>query len=996
MDAENLAKRQRLRMQERQHAGPTNDEMKTNVFLRRMAWAGFILLLGSIALASPTRTAWTTSNIVGSPEPPPPYVLQRAFPHLTFNKPIEAATIPGTNRLLLVEQEGKLFSFAADQRSDTADLVIDLHSFEPEMRESYAIAFHPEFQRNRFVYVMFILLDREKPNLENGSRIVRFTLPDSPTPHIDPRSGVTIFRWTSGGHNGCGIRFGPDGMLYISTGDGGGAEPPDPLVTGQNLDDHLSCILRIDVDRASGDNAYQVPPDNPFVKVPGARGEIWAYGLRNPWRIAFNKSNGDLYAGEVGWERWEMIHRIVRGGNSGWSITEAMRQDVRPDRVTAPHPIRPPLVAHPHEEAASITGGEFYHGKRLHELVGQYVYADWQMGTFWAIKAEGDRVISHREIARSNLMPSGFATLPDGEILACDHSAGGLWKLEKNVLPDTSKSFPKKLSQTGLFSTVQPARPALGVHPYILKANRFRDYASAERWIAVPSTDPITIADTDLGVQAAGRWVFPVNTVFAKTYSLEIERGNPASQRLIETQILHFTGPQAAAYTYRWNDKQTDADLVPAQGAETTIQVKDASAPGGIRQQLWRFNSRTECIRCHTVWNNFTPGFNALHLDHPTPDSKGNQLDHFKTLGLAVPRPQLVDPADSSQPLATRARSYLHENCAGCHRKNGGGAVPSYLDIELSLKESRVIDQSPIQGGLGLPDPKVIAPGDPARSVLLYRMASTGSGHMPHLGSNLVHDDGLRLVHEWIASLRQNPAHISETVLKQRDHERALLEQATQGHAAPIEDLLASASGALSLALALNDGTLPPEVRKIAIQKGNTLADPLKRDLFERFVPQSERRKTLGTHFEAEAILALEGNRSKGFQLFTALCSACHHVNGTGIAFGPDLREVAKRYPPAELLEHIRKPSKQIDQKWQLTTVQTDDATPLIGFIEHRTDQFLTLRQAGGITQKVDVTKIKSITSDSRVSAMPEGLLQSSTAQEVADLLAWLRSLGAP
>lgn len=970
--------------------------MNANVFLRTLTRAALSILVASTALATPARTAWTTSNVVGSPEPPPPYVLHRAFPKLRFNKPIEAATIPGTNRLLLVEQEGKLLSFAADQDPDEAELVIDLHSFEPEMRESYAIAFHPDFKRNRFVFVMFILLDKEKPNLENGSRIVRFVLPDSPKPHIDPRSGVTIFRWTSGGHNGSGIRFGPDGMLYISTGDGGGAEPPDPLVTGQNLDDHLSCILRIDVNQRSGDDAYSVPPDNPFVKTPGARGEIWAYGLRNPWRIAFNKSNGDLYAGEVGWERWEMIHRIVRGGNSGWSITEATRQDVRPDRATAPHPIRPPLVVHPHEEAASITGGEFYHGPRLPELVGQYVYADWQMGTFWSIKADGDRVISHREIARSNLMPSGFATLPDGEILACDHSGGGLWKLEKNALPDTSASFPKKLSQTGIFSTVQPASPAPGVHPYSIKASRFHDGASAERWIAVPSTDPITIADTDLGVQAAGRWVFPVNTVFAKTYSIEFESGNPASRRPIETQVLHFTGPQAAAYTYRWNDAQTDADLVPSQGADTTLIIKDPAAPGGTRQQVWRFNSRTECIRCHTVWNNFTPGFNALHLDQPTPNSTGNQLDHFKTLGLAAPRPQLVNPDDTTQPLATRARSYLHENCAGCHRKNGGGAVPSYLDIELSLKESRVLDQSPIQGGLGLPDPKVIAPGDPARSVLLYRMASTGSGHMPHLGSHLVHDRGLRLVHEWIASLQQNPANISEPVLKQRNKERTLLKQATQGDTAQIDELLASSSGALSLALAINEDSLPAEVRTLAVRKGSALTDPLKRDLFDRFLPHGEQRKTLGTNFVPDVILTLKGDRSKGSHLFTALCSACHQVDGTGIPFGPDLKDAARRFSVAELLEHIRKPSKQIDPKWQLTTVQTDASTPLVGFIENRSDRFLTLRQAGGVTLKVDVAKIKSMTSDTRTSAMPEGLLQSSTAQEVADLLAWLHSLGSP
>lgn len=949
-----------------------------------------------LGFAEAKRIVWSSGTVRGTPETPPPYSLQRAFPNLTFNKPIEAASIPGTNRVLLVEQEGKLLSFPDTQDAAQADLTLDLHTFEPEMRESYAFAFHPNFRENRHLFVMFILLDKNKTNLEEGSRIVRFTLPDTDLPRIDPQSGVTILKWTSGGHNGSGIRFGPDGMLYISTGDGGGAEPPDPLVTGQNLDDLLSCILRIDVDHPKHPLPYAIPPDNPFVGTPNARPEIWALGLRNPWRIAFDRASGDLYTGDVGWERWEMIHRIVRGGNSGWSITEALKQDVRPDRATAPTPIRRPLVSHPHEEAASITGGEFYHGSEHPDLVGNYVYADWQMGTFWALKAKGDQVITHREIARSNLMPSGFATLANGEILACDHSGGGLWKLVKNPAPDTSKDFPKKLSQTGLFSDLAHSKPAPGVTPYWPKAERFLDHATAQRWIAIPSPDPVTVAPSDLGVQRAGRWVFPSDTVFAKTYSLELETGNPASKRLIETQLLHFTGPQAAAYTYRWNEAQTDADLVPANGSETTLIIKDANSPGGARHQTWRFNSRSECIRCHTVWNDFTPGFNALHLDKPITTAPGNQLDSLAAIGLASPQPSLVDPNDSTQPLPTRARSYLHENCASCHRKNGGGAVPSYLDIELSLKDSRIIDQSPIQGGLGLPEPKIIAPGDPARSVLIYRMAATGSGHMPYLGSRLVHDEGLRLVSAWIESMRPDPEKIPLPVQHQRQREQTLLKDATNGSSNGLDELLASSSGALSVALAINRQSLPNDVRSAAIQKGSALPDPFKRDLFERFIAHDKRRQTLGSSFTPETVLAKEGVPSRGLPIFNALCSACHQVNGIGINYGPDLKEAARKYAANELLEHIRKPSKYLDPKWYLTTIQTGSPAPVIGFVVDRSTTKLSLRQPGGLLTQIDTQSIKNISQDTRTSAMPEGLLQGSTAQEAADLLAWLISLRKP
>src|SRR6185503_9824449 len=164
---------------------------------------------------------------------------------------------------------------------------------------------------------------------------------------------------------------------------------------------------------------------------------------------------GQLWVGDVGWELWEMIDRVERGGNYGWSITEGTRQDVRPDRPRGPTPILPPVVAHSHEEAASITGGEVYYGKRLPDLAGSYIYGDWQFGTFWALR---DGVV--RELCRSTLLPAGFGVTKDGELLILDHGSGGIWRFEQNPNADMPSQFPRKLSDTGLFSDLAKQTPS--------------------------------------------------------------------------------------------------------------------------------------------------------------------------------------------------------------------------------------------------------------------------------------------------------------------------------------------------------------------------------------------------------------------------------------------------------------------------------------------------------------------------------------------------------
>ncbi|MEA3209408.1 MAG: hypothetical protein QOE70_2465 [Chthoniobacter sp.] len=964
-----------------------------------------LLLFGAFSfsnvpqLHAAERVPWTSSRVHGSPEPPSPYRVERAFPKLTFAAPIEAAVIPGTDRLVIVQQRGKLVSIPNDEACEKAEPFADLKQFEPEAFESYSIAFHPQFAQNRFAFVWINLDLHGKPTREEGTRIVRFRVTEENPPRLDLASGQTIFTWLGGGHNGGTIRFGPDGMLYISTGDASVPDPPDMFATGQDLSDVLSSVLRIDVDRADVDRAdagtaYAVPQDNPFLATPGARGEVWAYGFRNPWRMSFDKMTGALWVGDVGWELWEMIDRVERGGNYGWSITEGGRQDVRPDRPRGPTPILPPVAVHSHEEAASITGGEVYYGKKLPELTGAYLYGDWQLGTFWSLR-EGE---PPRELCRSTLLPTGFGIAPDGELLICDQGGGGLWRLARNPDAGQPAQFPRKLSETGLFSDAEKQTPVRGVVPYAVNAERWADHATGERWVAMPGSENVSVAKKELGVMSKGRWVFPAGTVLAKTYSLETESGNGAARRRVETQMLHFDGEQWGAYSYRWNDAQSDAELVPARGAEATFEIKDAAAPGGVRRQPWRYFSRAECLRCHNLWDNFAPGFFPLQLDRTT--AEVNQLDLLSELGLAAgramppktrPDAKLAPPNGAAGDLELRARSYLHTNCSTCHRAGGGGSVPSVMNIEAPLTDAKLVGLKPVQGDLGLPEGRVIAAGDTFRSVLLYRMATAGRGHMPYLGSKLVDDRGVLLIRDWIAAM-PSEENVSPATRLQRDAEQASLAKLKSGNGTQLDALLGTHSGALSVALAILDGSLAGDLRPPAIARGSALADPLGGDLFERFLPEEQRRNVLGPDLQPDALLAKKGDAAHGKQIFAALCAACHRAGGDGIDFGPELTHIAAKYERRALLEQILQPPKIIEAPWQLTTVTLKNGESLSGFIAARTGADFTLKLPGGATRAIAGADLDKTTT-ARVSLMPEGLFQGLTAEEAADLLEFVSAL---
>jgi putative heme-binding domain-containing protein len=968
------------------------------------------------------RKPWTTSKVVGSPEPPPKFKTVRAFPEAKFNHPLLIVKCPGSDRLFVGEQEGRLYSLAnkPDAKRDVfLDLRKDYKALVPNANatgigELYGLVFHPQFEKNRYCYVCYTL--QKKNNvpeyLPDGSRVSRFTVKNTDPPTIDPSSEEVVITFQGGGHNGGDLHFGNDGMLYISTGDGRGPNPPDQLNTGQDCSDLLSSILRIDVDKKDPGRNYAVPKDNPFPNLKDVRPEIWAFGFRNPWRMSIDRKTGDLWVGDVGWELWEMVHKVEKGGNYGWSIVEG-RQPVKPDQKIGPTPIRPPLLELPHTIAASVTGGYVYHGKKFPELEGAYVFGDWETRRIWAARFEGDRLKEMPEIVKPNMRVSAFGEDRDGELYIAEYDSGFIYTLAKNDGEAANAAFPTKLSDTGLFEHVGKLIPAEGVIPFYPNVRQWQDGATAEYLVALPNRSTVSFFERPRQLPGQVFWhdfkmQFPAGTVLVKTIYLDVVEGKDRAERRVETQILHHDGEDWRGYSYAWRKDQSDADLVPADGAEATFTVPavlaatdrnfSARLEGRTREQVWTFHSRTQCMTCHSSWSEYALAFTARQLNRTKPftgTEPANQLAWLTQNGYA----KRIDAKDKELPpfdndsvkkepflanfndpesIDLRARSYLHVNCAHCHRFGGGGGqVVLELDIAKPLKETGILDVKPRQGDFGLPDARLVAPGDPFRSVLFYRMAKFGRGRMPHLGSEFPHARGLDLIGEWIASLSDPPGKWEPPALDKLVPEKAL---SSFSNAWPFAREFAWYRAGRS------------EVTQKLLADAAKLEPGPVRELFEGYQPPDPKGRKLGGSPRPAPILALFGDAKKGEAIFfnkEMKCANCHKVGDKGTALGPDLSAIGKTRTRVELLDSLLNPSARVEPQYAAYNVRTKDDKTYTGIVVKRDEKQLVLRDAENKEVVIAGENVESVR-PSRLSLMPDGQMAGLTVQEAADLLEFL------
>lgn len=704
------------------------------------------------------RTPFTTSRVVGSPDPPLPYRVVWTLPELQVDYPIFVVREPGTRRLILIHSDTP---YGTSYVSRTAD---DPATGETELlletsEVLYSLCFHPNFAENGYVYIGGNGARDDGPK---QTRVSRYTMSREPPYALDLDSELVIIECDSDGHNGAAVEFGLDGMLYVTTGDG--TSDSDDDVVGQRMDLLLAKVLRIDVDHPDEGRAYSVPPDNPFVDLEGARPETWAYGFRNPWRMTVDPRTGTLWVVQNGQDLWEQAYAVQRGANYGWSVYEGGHPFYL-NRELGPTPHVPPTFEHPHSEARSLTGGVVYYGERFPDLQGAYIYGDYSTGKIWAgrLDDQGD-VEWHREIADSSLQITSFALDADGELLISDHQGGGkggLYTLEVNDTPFDPDEFPKTLSESGLFASVAEHEMAAGVVSYSVNSPLWSDGAFKDRYFAIPES---AIADRDappITFHRENSWEFPDGTVLVKSFGLEFTENDPDSRRWIETRFLTRQQGEWVGYSYAWNDEQTDAALVESAGRDQVFEIRTAD---GTREQNWRYPSRTECMVCHSRAANYVLGLSTpqMNRDHDYRGIVDNQLRVLEHLGYirtglhADESERLPDPADESQLVESRARSYLHANCAHCHVPAGGGNAQMDLLYRSSDEKLNVFDVPPLHHTFDIDDPRLIAPGAPKRSVLLHRIATSDRGRMPQLATSIPDELAVELLTEWIEGMEEN------------------------------------------------------------------------------------------------------------------------------------------------------------------------------------------------------------------------------------------------
>ncbi len=371
----------------------------------------------------------------------PAMATRVAFPNLRFDRPVALAyPDDGSGLLFVVEQhQAKVWSFPNQPEITDKQLFFELPDPIHRGNEEglLGLAFHPKYKDNGQFFVYYSANDAGKRH----SVVSRFEVsPENPR-RARPESEQRIWVSTEDpfeNHNGGTIAFGPDGFLYITLGDSGAAD--DPLSTGQNPKDWFGSILRIDIDHPSNGKPYGIPADNPARRSKAYSHwapEVYCIGLRNVWKFSFDRQTGELWAGDVGQNLWEMVHRIENGGNYGWSIREAFhpfqpQRRQRPDRAAK---IEKPIVEYPHaptrdrkDHGLSITGGYVYRGKALPELAGVYVYGDYDSGRIWGLRydSEARKLLANGELIDMSKNPklniASFAEDPNGElfILAFD------------------------------------------------------------------------------------------------------------------------------------------------------------------------------------------------------------------------------------------------------------------------------------------------------------------------------------------------------------------------------------------------------------------------------------------------------------------------------------------------------------------------------------------------------------------------------------------------
>lgn len=745
----------------------------------------------SPARAQLVRQANTTLTLPADLPTATGYTVQNALGSLTFSAPIAVRAQPGvTNRLFVVERGGtiQLVDLAASPMTKTAFL--DLATFlsgqgTPLTQDGecglLSVAFHPNYTQNGYIYVFYSF--KNSGSSQIYQRVARFTVNGTPALATSVNTSTHLPLITqadpASNHNGGDMHFGPaDGYLYISVGDGGGGD--DQFNNARFINkDFFGAILRIDVDKKLGSLApnahpsinadagvarYAVPPDNPFIGATShhnitispstVRTEIWATGLRNPFRFSFDPPTGRLFVGDVGQNAWEEVDIITRGADAGWSVYEGNHHGPNYDANLDINTFLFPIYEYGHSGGDAnftgnvITGGVVYRGQGFAELFENYIFCDEGSGHIWALAppASGQGSWTVKKLADNTAIVAFGADPRDGDVLLVNIADGQIKHLVRSGTAGTQP--PATLSATGAFSNLTTLTPNPGIVAYTPNVSFWSDYAEKSRWFAIKNTtDKMTFS-------ANGNWTFPTGQVWVKHFDLPLDRANPnGARKRIETRFLVKTASNVYGITYKWRADGSEADLVAESGETATITGLTNPAT-----QTWRYPSRSECLACHTAQAGGALSFNTRQLNaaHVYGAQTPNQIQALSDAGYLTAAvagvnnlPRFFRADETTQSLESRVRSYFAVNCVQCHQP-GGAALGNWDARPTTPTDSANMINGVLVDNLGDSANRFVKPGDTAHSVALSRVSGIGAPRMPPLATFERNLEAESLLTQWI------------------------------------------------------------------------------------------------------------------------------------------------------------------------------------------------------------------------------------------------------
>lgn len=671
--------------------------------------------------------------------PPTAYSWEPVWDGITFGTVLKAVPSADGTEMYLAQKEGVILAVPMDPAATQAQAreLLDLTGVTRSDAESgvLSIAVHPDFENNGYVFVTYSLA------ADHTTRVARFTSVDGGQT-LDPGSEAVVLEHSQlrGTHHGGDLAFGADGYLYASFGDNNSGDPPHDAATSFLATDPMSRygkVIRLNVN-GPGDG-FEVPADNPYANGGGLP-EVYAIGFRNPWRFSFDRETDELWLADPGEEAngntgddgmanpYEEIDRVVLGGNYGWPSfqgthcyhTCTMEQGEGPE------------YEYPHNGGpAAIVGGYVYRGSAMPGLYGKYIFGDYEQTEVWIY----DPMTQQTESLGFGANPVSFAQDSNGELYV-SREGGTIEKLvDSNA---GTGGFPMLLSETGCFKPDAPTQVVDAAIPFTVAVPLWSDGADKARFVALPDGETMEVA-------ADGDLTLPVGAVTIKNFSWQ--------GQLFETRffVRHNDGSYYG-YSYEWNDAQTEATLVTADG-------KARSLPG----LEWSYPSTAQCFTCHSDAAGRSLGLEVRQLNSVGTYGalRANQLNTLNHIGVLSGNMAALDAyvpvSIAAVPVEVRAKSYLAVNCSNCHRPGGPGRGTMDARFDTPLADMGVCNRAPEHGNLDVAGSTLLTPGNHMSSVMWLRMSQREADFMPPIATKLPDAPAAALLAEWIDGIAACP-----------------------------------------------------------------------------------------------------------------------------------------------------------------------------------------------------------------------------------------------